>query len=166
VLGSTHTRKMERFQFLGHHRSGRLFFGIFICMQPALQILNAHGAELGLNNPSKFFWGCGTLSSFLDNAPTYLVYFEAANAMTHSPGPGILALQKWSLHPGRFTIRHQPRRCFMGSMTYIGTGQTSWSNRLPNPGASACPAFSATWLTAVFILLPLLVLLNGAVFVS
>ncbi len=98
LLGSAHTRKMNDFNFAAIVEVAVLFFGIFICMQPALQILNARGAELGLDNPYKFFWASGTLSSFLDNAPTYLVYFEAANAMTHAPGNGILALQSGAFH--------------------------------------------------------------------
>ena len=58
-----------------------LFIGIFVCMQPALQILRLRGAELGLDTPAKFFWASGWLSSVLDNAPTYLVFFEAAKSL-------------------------------------------------------------------------------------
>ena len=41
-------------------------------MTPALSILNARGRRLGLREPWQFFWASGLLSSFLDNAPTYL----------------------------------------------------------------------------------------------
>ncbi len=51
-----------------------LFAGIFLTMIPALEILRARGAELGLREPWQFFWATGLLSSFLDNAPTYLTF--------------------------------------------------------------------------------------------
>ena len=50
-----------------------LFIGIFITMQPALMILKANGANLGISEPFEMFWATGLLSSFLDNTPTYLV---------------------------------------------------------------------------------------------
>ena len=46
-------------------------------MQPALEILDVDGAALGIDSPQKFFWATGTLSSVLDNAPTYLVFFKS-----------------------------------------------------------------------------------------
>src|SRR5581483_1653810 len=48
-----------------------LFVGIFITMVPALELLKLHGKEFGLDQPWQFFWLAGSLSSFLDNAPTY-----------------------------------------------------------------------------------------------
>src|SRR6267142_3185887 len=56
-----------------------LFAGIFATMIPALAILNARGAELGLKEPWHYFWASGALSSFLDNAPTYLTFASAAS---------------------------------------------------------------------------------------
>ena len=56
------------------------FIGIFITMVPALMILKAKGADLGLTHPWQFFWITGALSSFLDNTPTYLVFFTTAGA--------------------------------------------------------------------------------------
>ncbi len=61
-----------------------LFFGIFVTMMPALAILSAKGGELGVDNSMKFFWGSGSLSSFLDNAPTYLVFFKTASGAVAS----------------------------------------------------------------------------------
>src|SRR5205823_11927617 len=56
-----------------------LFAGIFATMIPALAILNARGAELRLIHPWHYFWASGALSSFLDNAPTYLTFASAAS---------------------------------------------------------------------------------------
>ena len=43
------------------------------------------GATLGLDEPWKFFWATGLLSSFLDNAPTYVIFFETAKAIPADP---------------------------------------------------------------------------------
>src|SRR5207249_1625109 len=51
-----------------------LFFGIFLTMIPALELLRLRGGELGVRQPWQFFWATGALSSFLDNAPTYLAF--------------------------------------------------------------------------------------------
>ena len=58
-----------------------VFAGVFATMIPALQILNARGAEFGLREPWHFFWASGSLSSFLDNAPTYLTFTAAASGI-------------------------------------------------------------------------------------
>jgi Na+/H+ antiporter NhaD/arsenite permease-like protein len=58
-----------------------LFFGIFLTMIPALDVLRARGAELGVRGPAQFFWASGVLSSFLDNAPTYLTFLALAQGL-------------------------------------------------------------------------------------
>ncbi|HUT77400.1 MAG TPA: sodium:proton antiporter, partial [Polyangia bacterium] len=55
-----------------------LFIGIFVTMIPALILLETHGKDLGLTEPWHFFWSTGALSSFLDNAPTYVTFFTTA----------------------------------------------------------------------------------------
>ena len=55
-----------------------VFGGIFVTMVAPLQILNARGGELNLTDPWHYFWASGLLSSFLDNAPTYLTFAATA----------------------------------------------------------------------------------------
>ncbi|MCX7834448.1 MAG: sodium:proton antiporter [bacterium] len=55
-----------------------LFVGIFATMIPALQYLELHASEMGIQTPGMFYWMTGMLSSFLDNAPTYLTFLSAA----------------------------------------------------------------------------------------
>ncbi|RIK86367.1 MAG: hypothetical protein DCC67_02790, partial [Planctomycetota bacterium] len=77
LVGSQAPRIENRFNFAAIIEVAALFVGIFICMQPALQILSANGQYLVERfdmGPGKFFWATGALSSFLDNAPTYLVF--------------------------------------------------------------------------------------------
>ena len=54
-----------------------LFIGIFATMIPALDWLEANARTLMQPTPATFFWGSGALSSFLDNAPTYLSFLSA-----------------------------------------------------------------------------------------
>src|SRR5262249_33767801 len=55
-----------------------LFAGLFVTMIPALELLRTRGGELGVRAPWEFFWATGALSSFLDNAPTYLTFLALA----------------------------------------------------------------------------------------
>jgi Na+/H+ antiporter NhaD/arsenite permease-like protein len=57
-----------------------LFIGVFATMMPALDWLSANAKDLLGENPSPglFYWGTGTLSSVLDNAPTYLSFLSAS----------------------------------------------------------------------------------------
>jgi Na+/H+ antiporter NhaD/arsenite permease-like protein len=159
-FGSGHTRKMNDFNFAAIIEVAVLFFGIFICMQPALQILYADGAKIGIDNPYKFFWASGSLSSFLDNAPTYLVYFEAANAMTHSPGVGILALQSGHFIREDLLAAISLGAVFMGSMTYIGNGPNFMVKSIAESWGVRMPSFFGYMIYSCAILLPLLVLMN------
>jgi len=160
LLGSAHTRKMNDFNFGAIIEVAVLFFGIFICMQPALQILNSQGNKLGLDNPYKYFWATGTLSSFLDNAPTYLVCFETANAMTQSPGPGILALQSGHFIREDLLTAISLGAVFMGAMTYIGNGPNFMVKSIAESWGVRMPSFFGYMAYSCVILLPLLILLN------
>ncbi len=160
LFGSSSARQLNQFNFVPIVEVAVLFFGIFICMQPALEILSARGAQLALDTPTKFFWATGTLSSFLDNAPTYLVFFEAANSLTHSPGPGILALQG-----GRF-IREDLLSAislgavFMGAMTYIGNGPNFMVKSIAESFGVRMPTFFGYLFYSCAILLPLLLIIE------
>ena len=58
-----------------------LFAGIFLTMIPALELLHLRGHELGVRAPWQFFWATGLLSSFLDNAPTYLTFLALGQSL-------------------------------------------------------------------------------------
>lgn len=62
-----------------------LFLGIFATMMPALDWLQGNAAKLDLATPGFFYWGSGTLSSILDNAPTYLCFLKAIFGRFLSP---------------------------------------------------------------------------------
>ncbi len=64
-----------------------LFIGIFSTMMPALHWIEANSESLGNPTPALFYWASGSLSSVLDNAPTYLTFFSA---LTGKLNPDIL----------------------------------------------------------------------------
>jgi len=55
-----------------------LFAGIFATMMPALDYLRLNAGQMGNPSPTLYYWGTGVLSSFLDNAPTYLTFLSAS----------------------------------------------------------------------------------------
>jgi len=75
-----------------------LFLGIFATMMPALDWLQRHAGELGLGTPGLFYWATGFLSSWLDNAPTYLSFLSAEMGL-FAPAELVAAIQA-ALVPG------------------------------------------------------------------
>ena len=151
-LGPAAVRAANRFSYGAIVEVAVLFLGIFICMQPALQILDARGAQLGIDTPHKFFWATGILSSVLDNAPTYLVFFKAAQSL-HTPGAATMAgvnvdvLAAISLGA-----------VFMGAMTYIGNGPNFMVKAIAESSGVKMPGFFGYIVYSVLVLLPILVL--------
>jgi Na+/H+ antiporter NhaD/arsenite permease-like protein len=74
-------RRANQFTALPMVEVAVLFLGIFLTMIPALELLHLRGAELGVREPWQFFWAAGGLSSFLDNAPTYLTFLALAQGL-------------------------------------------------------------------------------------
>ena len=80
LLGSRAVRVANQFNYHAIVEVAALFIGIFVCMQPAIEILDVRGKSLGIDTPSKAFWATGGLSAMLDNAPTYVVFFKTAES--------------------------------------------------------------------------------------
>jgi Na+/H+ antiporter NhaD/arsenite permease-like protein len=82
AVGSYFTTKQSihhanDFNFFPIKEVGFLFIGIFATMIPALDWLQLNAGQMGSTTPAFFYWGCGTLSGMLDNAPTYLSFLSA-----------------------------------------------------------------------------------------
>jgi Na+/H+ antiporter NhaD/arsenite permease-like protein len=73
------------FNFLPIKEVAILFVGIFATMIPALDWLEANATVLGIQSVGQFYWATGILSSFLDNAPTYLNFLSAQIGLFVSP---------------------------------------------------------------------------------
>lgn len=138
----------------------KLFAGIFICMIPVLAILSAgKGGALGplvalVSNPdgspnnSAYFWLTGVLSAFLDNAPTYLVFFQLAGGDPEAlMGPFSRTLNAIST-----------AAVFMGALTYIGNAPNLMVAVIARDMGVKMPGFFGYMLWSTGILGPLLAL--------
>ncbi|MBN2145582.1 MAG: sodium:proton antiporter [Candidatus Aureabacteria bacterium] len=116
------TRKKNQFTFAPILEVTYLFIGIFIAMVPALEILKAQGSTLGITKIWQFFWATGTLSSVLDNAPTYLTFLSLAQGVA-TDNPGLFSMTGSVLGvPAILLSSISLGAVFMGANTYIGNG--------------------------------------------
>ncbi len=160
LAGSAEIRRANRFNFHAIVEVAALFSGIFICMQPALEILEVHGGSLGINTPEKFFWITGSLSSVLDNAPTYVVFFQTANAMNQTAGPGILALSTGGFIREDLLVAISLGAVFLGAMTYIGNGPNFMVKAIAEQSGIRMPSFFGYIVYSAAILLPIFLLMT------
>lgn len=164
LLGHMAIRQANRFNYHAIVEVAALFVGIFICMQPALQILNEKGGELGVDTPAKFFWCTGGLSSILDNAPTYVVFFETAKVESQrAVQAGEVGPQ--DLVPGAdvtpsLLIAISLGAVFMGAMTYIGNGPNFMVKAIAETSGVKMPSFFGYMAYSCAFLLPVLLLMQ------
>src|SRR5512136_1470237 len=129
-----------------------LFAGIFVTMVPALLILNARVAELGIAKPWQFFWATGSLSSFLDNTPTYLAFFSMAQGLgLNGAMLGIPALMLKAISTGAV---------FMGANSYIGNGPNFMVKVIAEAYRLKMPSFFGYMAYSFAILVPLFVVVT------
>lgn len=136
-----------------------VFAGIFATMIPALQILNARGSELGLHAPWHFFWATGALSSFLDNAPTYLTFASAASGILGTDAGNLAELV--ASDEGVVLLRAiSLGAVFMGANTYIGNGPNFMVKAIAEQGGVRMPGFFGYMGWSCAILLPVFVVVT------
>jgi Na+/H+ antiporter NhaD/arsenite permease-like protein len=151
LLGSADVRRRNGFTYFAILEVAALFVGIFICMQPALAILNERGGELGITSPPGFFWITGGLSAVLDNAPTYLVFFKTAQALPVEAGAATMA----GVEVARLAAISLGA-VFLGAMTYIGNGPNFMVKAIAEQAGVKMPSFFGYILYSCGILLPVL----------
>jgi Na+/H+ antiporter NhaD/arsenite permease-like protein len=139
-----------------------LFAAIFITIAPVVEMLQAGLAGplaplLGLTQgadgrplPMAYFWLTGILSAFLDNAPTYLVFFELAGirpaALSGSEGVILTAISAGAV--------------FFGGLTYIGNAPNMMLRAIASHRGVRMPGFFSYMLLASSVLLPVLALVS------
>ncbi len=147
-------REDNRFTWFPIKEVATLFIGIFITMIPALQILGARGSELGLAEPHQFFWATGILSSFLDNAPTYLVFMTTA-ASLHAPAG--LVTTVGTIAP-QLLLAVSCGAVFMGANTYIGNAPNFMVRSIAEENKIKMPSFFGYMGWSLVFLVPLFIL--------
>ncbi|MFT3782679.1 MAG: sodium:proton antiporter [Nibricoccus sp.] len=110
-----------------------LFVGIFATMMPALNYIDKHGDEFHVKKPLQYYFASGSLSSVLDNAPTYATFLRLAEATAQKDRPADFPAEiKQESDAVHVLINHPLDRLlviavslgsvFFGAMTYIGNG--------------------------------------------
>ncbi|MGY8763119.1 MAG: sodium:proton antiporter [Fidelibacterota bacterium] len=163
ILTSRKIRTANDYTWFPIIEVAKLFAGIFVTIIPAIAILKAgtHGAlasivssvSNGDGSPIDFmyFWATGILSSFLDNAPTYLVFFNTAGGnattlMEDLPNT-LLAISAGAV--------------FMGANTYIGNAPNFMVKSISESSGIEMPSFFGYFFKwAIPILFPLFILVS------
>jgi Na+/H+ antiporter NhaD/arsenite permease-like protein len=157
-------RAANNFSYHAIAEVAALFSGIFIAMQVPLAILKASGETITatMNQPWQFFWATGSLSSFLDNAPTYVVFFKLSQSL---PEGELMQVNDGAV-PILLLIAISLGSVFMGSMTYIGNGPNFMVKAIAEQEGIKMPSFfgymfkySIPILVPIFILITILFLL-------
>ena len=149
-------RANNRFSFGPIVEVAVLFAGIFVTMIPALLILNARGKEFGLTKPWQFFWASGGLSSFLDNAPTYLTFAATAAGIEGIAAEGRYLERFLALGPQAVALLSAVScgSVFMGANTYIGNGPNFMVKAIAEENGVKMPSFFGYMFYSGIILLP------------
>lgn len=149
----------NHFSFVPINEVAILFAGIFVTMTPALLILNANGSKLGVTEPWQFFWASGLLSSFLDNAPTYLTFAATACGMQGIPLEGAF-LAEYLRRDGAAAILAAIScgSVFMGANTYIGNGPNFMVKAIAEERGVKMPSFFGYMAYSGAILIPVFIL--------
>jgi Na+/H+ antiporter NhaD/arsenite permease-like protein len=156
LLTRTESRRKNGFSWFPIIEVAKLFAGIFLTIIPAIAILRAGtdgalGAIVSLVTRDgqpvdpMYFWLTGILSSFLDNAPTYLVFFNTAGgdaeALMGPMAPTLLAISAGAV--------------FFGAVTYIGNAPNFMVRAIAEERGVPMPSFFGYMLWSVGILIPL-----------
>ena len=166
-------RSKNGFTWFPIQEVGKLFLGIFITIIPVITILQAgsEGALTGVidlvedteGNPinSMYFWLTGILSSFLDNAPTYLVFFNIAG----SAAPEGTMIAEFLMHQMPQTLMAiSTGAVFMGAMTYIGNAPNFMIQSIAEENNVKMPSFFGYMLWSIFILIPIFWVVTAVIF--
>jgi Na+/H+ antiporter NhaD/arsenite permease-like protein len=140
-----------------------VFAGIFVTMIPALAILQHAGPDLNLREPWQYFWMTGILSSFLDNAPTYLTFCAMAVGLTGGTSADLGTLLATPL--GESLLRAiSCGAVFMGANTYIGNGPNFMVKSIAEHRGVKMPSFGGYMLCSGAVLIPVFVLVTFVFF--
>ena len=169
-------RQSNEFSWEPIEEVAKVFAGIFITIIPALAILKAgengalHGLIGAMKEPVHYFWITGILSSFLDNAPTYLTFFNTALGklgLTDAPDivivPQIISGQlagPQHLEFIKLLTAISVGAVFMGANTYIGNAPNFMVKSIAEQTGIRMPSFFGYMLWSIVILFPLFVIVT------
>lgn len=139
-----------------------LFLGIFVTMAPTLLWLAKNAASFGVTEPWQFLYASGTLSSFLDNTPTAVAFYDLARGLVSGGLP--TALSDSTMIAGVPEIILKAicvGAVFFGSMTYIGNGPNFMVKSIAEESGIKMPGFFAYMCRfSLIVLLPVYILVQ------
>ncbi|ASK65721.1 sodium:proton antiporter [Brachybacterium avium] len=148
LIGSKKIRFEEnQFSWGPIQEVGALFIGIFLTMVPALQVLRVAAPNLPLNEITLFLF-TGGLSAVLDNAPTYVTFFEMATQLPGDPRVADV--------PEMLLVSISLGAVLCGAMTYIGNGPNFMVKSVAEDGGVKMPTFLGYIRSALIYLAPVL----------
>ena len=161
-FGPTRPRELNHFSWAPIQEVAIIFAGIFAAMIPALAILEARGDQLGLTQPWQFFWATGALSSFLDNAPTYLTFTSTAQGLLGVPDTaGLMSttvVPAVGHAPSAFLAAISCGAVMMGANSYIGNAPNFMVKSIAEESGIAMPHFFGYMGYSAVVLLPIFAL--------
>ena len=158
-------REANEYTWFPIQEVAKLFAGIFITIIPAIAILKAgtSGALAGIINAVSsdagpvnhmYFWLTGILSSFLDNAPTYLVFFNTAG------GDAQILMGELS----NTLLAISAGAVFMGANTYIGNAPNFMVKSIAESSGIKMPSFFGYFGYSLVFLFPLFIIVSWLFF--
>ena len=161
--------KANEFNFEPIKEVAYLFIGIFATMIPALQLISHEANVLGEKlTPGIFYWATGILSSFLDNAPTYLNFLSASLGKYGMDVSIPAQVSEFAnMHPV-YLSAISVAAVFFGAMTYIGNGPNFMVKSISERSGIKMPSFfgymvkySIPILIPIFIIVWVVFYFNG-----
>jgi Na+/H+ antiporter NhaD/arsenite permease-like protein len=145
---------------------GFLFIGIFLTMIPALQILEIGGLA-GVSSPLSYYFATGSLSAFLDNAPTYLAFLASAMGQQGMSVDTVANVLSFSQQHGPHLLAISLGAVFFGAGSYIGNGPNFMVKAIAERSKVHTPDFISYIVKfSIPILLPILILVGWVLFGS
>jgi Na+/H+ antiporter NhaD/arsenite permease-like protein len=177
---SLKNRERNNFSFGPINEVAILFIGIFVTMTPALLILNAwgqpgdegrkiFGVGFFVQHPWQYFWASGVLSSFLDNAPTYLAFAAPACGKFNvavGDQPYLYELLKQGPEAVRILEAISCGAVFMGANTYIGNGPNFMVKAIAEENGVKMPSFFGYMAYSGAILIPIFIVVTFVFFMG
>lgn len=158
------THQKNDFTFAPIKEVAWLFLGIFATMVPALDYLEHYAPELAGSlgmGPLHFYYLTGALSSFLDNAPTYLAFLSVELGLKDGMLRNPEDVLRIATHDPRHLIAISMGAVFFGAMTYIGNGPNFMVKSVATQFGANTPGFFGYIVRyAIPILLPVLALVG------
>jgi Na+/H+ antiporter NhaD/arsenite permease-like protein len=147
VTTSARLREDNEFTWFPIVEVAYLFIGIFITMIPCLLILKA-GSEgalaflvNGVTQPAHYFWVTGGLSAFLDNAPTYLTFFNTALGSFYAGMPEAGAVPLLMTENAIYLKAISTGAVFFGACSYIGNAPNFMVRSISEEAGTPMPSF-------------------------